>query len=100
MVYLNKDDKIKDMEEIIKVFCEASTMKFNLEKTKALPISSKEHQRNIIEKRSMGENNQISAHVNLIKDGDAMRTLEAWVGNENIRSMGRKWNKTSRKSGT
>ena len=29
----------------------------------------------------MGENNQIPNHVNLIKDGDAMRTLGAWVGN-------------------
>ena len=29
----------------------------------------------------MGENNQIPDHVNLPKDGDAMRTLGAWVGN-------------------
>ena len=81
LVYLNKNDKIKDMEDIIGVFCKASTAKFNLEKTEALPIGSKEHQENIIKKRSMGENNQIPDHVNLIKDGDAMRTLGAWVGN-------------------
>ena len=29
----------------------------------------------------MGENNQIPDHVNLIKDGDTMRMLGAWVGN-------------------
>ena len=81
LIYLNKNDKIKDMEDIIEVFCKASTAKFNLEKTEALPIGSKEHWENIIKKRSMGENNQIPDHVNLIKDGDAMRTLGAWVGN-------------------
>ena len=38
----------------------------------------------------MGENNQIPDHVNLIKDGDTMRTLGAWVGNRiNIEE---KWN--------
>ena len=45
------------MEDIIEVFCKASTAKFNLEKTEALPIGSKEHRENIIKKRSMGENN-------------------------------------------
>ena len=33
-VYLRKQDKIKDMENIIKMFCEASTAKYNPGKQK------------------------------------------------------------------
>ena len=37
LVYLNKKDKIKDLEEIIKEFCMASTAKFNMEKNQSAP---------------------------------------------------------------
>ena len=40
LVYLNKGDKIKDLEKMIKEFCIASIAKFNFEKIDALPIGS------------------------------------------------------------
>ena len=89
-VYLNKGGKIKHMEEITKDFCKASTTKFNLEKTEALPIGSKEHQKKVIEVRRMNEY-RIPNHITLIKDKEPMRTLGAWVENEV--TIEEKWNK-------
>src|SRR5882672_6239223 len=37
LVYLGSNDKFSDLEEIINLFCRASTACFNMEKTIALP---------------------------------------------------------------
>ncbi|KIM34726.1 hypothetical protein M413DRAFT_37372, partial [Hebeloma cylindrosporum] len=80
LVYLRKDDDFKILEEILARFCMASTAKFNLDKTEYLPIGEKDFRKEVVENRKVG-NNRIPPGVRIIKDGDAMRTLGAWVGN-------------------
>lgn len=79
-VYLRKQDRIKDMENIIEVFCDASTAKYNLEKTEVLSIGTREHRERVLRNRDMGKGNIIPGHVKLMKDR----------ANVNTRSMNRK----------
>lgn len=82
LVYLNKQDKTKDLEKIIKEFYIVSTAKFNLEKTEVLPIGSLQYRKDLVETRQMGDGgNKIPTCIKLIKDGELMRTLGFWVGN-------------------
>jgi hypothetical protein len=88
LVYLSEKDDIKKLEEIIDTFCKASTAKFNMEKTEYLPIGSKEFRKKLITERTMGEN-KIEEKIKIIKEGESMRTLGAWVGN--YRDDGIQW---------
>ena len=85
LVYLGKNDKFKDLEDIINLLCRASTAQFNMEKTEALPIGIPEHRNKIITERILGANtNKIPKYVCLIKYGEPMRNLGMWVGNDII----------------
>ena len=88
LVYLKKTDNLNELREIIETFCRASTARFNMEKTEYLPIGSKEYRKSVIESRKFGEN-EIEENVKIVKDGEAMRTLGAWVGNETNANL--KW---------
>ena len=82
LVYLNKGDKIKDLEKIIKEFCMTSMAKFNLERLEVLPIGSMQYREALADTRQMGrEDNVVPAYIRLIKDGELMRMLGSWVGN-------------------
>jgi len=37
LVYLGKNDKFRDLEDIINLFCRASTAQFNMEKNRSTP---------------------------------------------------------------
>jgi len=92
LVYLGKTDKFKDLEDIINLFCGASTAHLSMEKMEALPIGTPEHRNKVITKRSLGAStNKIPEYIHLIKDAKPMRTLGSWVGN-NI-TIENKWNK-------
>jgi hypothetical protein len=81
LVYLNEKDNLNTLNEILDTFCKASTAKFNTEKTEYLPIGSKEYRQSVIRTKKLG-NIQIEPTAKIIKEGQAMRTLGAWVGNE------------------
>jgi len=71
LVYLGKNDRFSNLEEIINLFCNVSTACFNMEKTEALPIGTPEHRNRVITRRILGENtNKLPEHVRLIKDGE------------------------------
>ena len=80
LVYLNEKDKFKDLEEIIDLFCLASTARFNQEKTEYLPVGTKEFRMKVEETREIC-GKRLNDQDNLIRDGQALRTLGAWVGN-------------------
>jgi ribonuclease HI/exonuclease III len=90
LVYLGKDDDMKVLKQVIDRFCLASTAKFNIEKTECLPLGNKQQREKIINTRKMGVN-VIEGDIKIIKDGECMRTLGAWVGNGDGRVD--KWNK-------
>jgi len=80
LVYLNKNDDMTILDQIIDTFCAASTAKFNIDKTEILPVGKSEFRKEMIENRRMG-NNDISNDKKIIKEGESMRTLGSWVGN-------------------
>ena len=89
---MEKNDRFSNLEEIINLFCNASTACFNMEKTEALPIGTPKHRNRVITRRILGENtNKLPEHIRLIKDGEPMRTLGLWIGNNIV--IEDKWNK-------
>ena len=63
-----------------------------MEKTEALPIGTPEYRNKVITERVLGaDTNKIPEYVCLIKDGEPMRMLGLWIGN-NI-TIEDKWNK-------
>jgi len=63
-----------------------------MEKTEALPIGTPKYRNKVITERILGEDtNKIPEYVHLIKDGEPMRTLGLWIGNNVI--IEDKWNK-------
>ena len=81
LVYLKESDNLNELRNIIDTFCKASTARFNMEKTEYLPIGNKEYREKVIRTRKFG-NNKIENNVKIIKEGEAMRTLGSWVGND------------------
>jgi len=83
LVYMNKEDDLKTLTSILDKFCIGSTAKFNLEKTEYLPIGSKAHREKIATSRTLNElpSNTCVDGTRIVKDGESMRTLGAFVGN-------------------
>ncbi len=83
LVYVNERDDLNTLENAIKVFCTASTAKFNNDKNEYLPIGTPEFRKRFYESRKLNDKpgNTISPELRIVKDGEAMRTLGAWVGN-------------------
>ena len=83
LIYQNAKDDIKELQEIIKVFCIASKAKFNIEKTEYLPVGKKDYRKTLETTRKINDipGNTIPDNINIIKEGQTMRTLGAWVGN-------------------
>jgi len=84
LVYMNKTDKKQILENIINTFCKASIAKFNKEKTEILPVGSEKYRKIVIEKRqtSESEEDKISEEIQIVKDGEALRTLGSYMGNK------------------
>jgi len=57
LVYMNKKDDNKILEQTIRNFCKVSTAKFNNEKSEILPIGTKEYRNNIIKTRTINKTN-------------------------------------------
>lgn len=83
LIYLNKNDDKKVLDECLNIFCAASTAKFNKEKTEYLPFGSEEHRKELIETRKLNEieGNGIEPTAKIIKDKESMRQLGGRVGN-------------------
>jgi exonuclease III len=81
LIYTTTVDDIDEIDNTIKLFCLASTAKFNEEKTEFLPIGKKEYRINLITTRKINESYTIPPERTIIQEGSPMRTLGAWVGN-------------------
>ena len=90
LVYLGKDDSIITLNNTLDIFCRASTAKFNIDKTEILPVGKKEFRQKMIQERKMGQNN-IPDNIKIVKYGESMRSLGAWVGNAKNDSL--QWEK-------
>jgi len=87
LVDMNKNDNKETLA--IKNFCEVSTAKFNDEKSEILPMGTKEYRDNMIRMRTMNKttNNKIDQAIRIVEDKDSLRTLGAYIGNNNETSI-------------
>ncbi len=81
-VYLSESDNFEDLQTILDKWCRAARARFNVEKTDILPVGTPEFRSELAERRSqttLGES--IPASVRIVKDGELIRSLGAWIGN-------------------
>jgi ribonuclease HI/exonuclease III len=81
VVYLGENDKLDDLLKTLDKWCKVSGAKFNKEKTEILPIGNKTHRNKIVtERRLTPQDSAIDISVQITKDGEAIRSLGAWIG--------------------
>ncbi|KAF6760826.1 hypothetical protein DFP72DRAFT_804563 [Ephemerocybe angulata] len=81
-VYLAEDDDFNDLTMILEKWCIASGAKFNVGKTEIIPIGDAEYRKEVISTRkSRDDSSQIPDSIHIAKDGEPVRALGAFVGN-------------------
>ena len=82
-LYLDKEDRFDHIETILKTWCDVSGAKFNIEKTEIIPIGTATHRTRVITQRKINPNDNapLDQRIRIAKDGDAVRLLGAWIGN-------------------
>lgn len=71
------------IQDILKLWCETSGAKFNLNKTEILPIGSKEHRAATIRNRRLNDDDDPwEDKIRIAEDGNPIRSLGAWIGND------------------
>jgi len=90
--FLSEDDNMEDLQIILTKWCNASTAKFNIQKTEVIPIGTQEHRAKVIETRRVKDSyEEIPNNIHIARDGEPVRILGSWVGNkidnENIWSV-------------
>ena len=82
-LYLNENDSFDLVEPILLEWCEASGAKFNIEKTEIIPIGKQEHRQAVVNTRKINslDHSQLDERIHIAKEGEAVRSLGAWIGN-------------------
>jgi hypothetical protein len=105
-IYLSEENSFNKLNEILTDWCMALVAKFNINKTEIIPIGLREHQDRVIESRRFGlDNSPIPSNIRIAKQGELIRALGAFVGNnvsqsrhqpmtiERVREKLEKWNR-------
>lgn len=82
-VYLSSHNKFDTVERLLTDWCKVSGAKFNIEKTEIIPIGSVAHRREVVNTRRIHpeDENTLDARIHIARDGEAVRSLGAWIGN-------------------
>jgi ribonuclease HI/exonuclease III len=82
VVYLNAKDTYADLNKVLERWCIASGAKFNTSKTELIPIGPKNYRERVTNQRRWNqEDTPIPQQVRIAQDGDAVRSLGAFIGN-------------------
>ena len=83
VLYLSAKDSLKTTTKTLDKWCEALGAKFNKEKMEIIPIGKKAHREKVIQTWKINPEDQpIDNDIHIAEDGEAIRSLRAWVGNE------------------
>jgi hypothetical protein len=78
--YLSEKDKYSDLDAILCIWCTASGAKFNISKTRMIPIGTVAYRKHVVETRKISpEQPELPAHVNIAKDGSATICLDVFL---------------------
>ena len=81
-VFLEEADDIRDLQDILSQWCESSRSKLNIEKTEVIPLGNSAQRRETLNERKTNESGmEIPSHIHIAKDGEPVRILGAWLGN-------------------
>ena len=82
-LYLSREDRFDHAQAILDEWCQVSGAKFNIEKMEIILISSNAHRQQVIRTRKVNQDNvaTLNERVKIAEDGDAVRSLGAWIGN-------------------
>ncbi len=108
ILYLSKCDRFDTVERVLNNWCAVSGVKFNIEKMEIILIGTTEHRITVGTSRKINQDNsrQLDNQIRIAKDGDAVRSLGAWIGNkakdltpweitlDKIKKKLKLWNKT------
>ena len=82
VLYLSAEDSYDDTLNSLDKWCKVSGAKFNQDKTEIIPIGTKAHRKNVVRTRKLNPNDRrIPEDVHIAQDGEAIRSLGAWIGN-------------------
>ena len=83
MVYLDKSDDIKTLEEYaLEPWCEVSGAAFNIAKTEIIPIGTSKYRTNLISSRRINPRCEpIQQNIKIATEGQPVRVLGVWIGN-------------------
>lgn len=82
-LYMSKNDRFDTVETLLTSWCEVLGAKFNIEKTEIIPIGTREHHLRVVNTRKINPEDTapLDAQIRVAKDGEAIRSLGAWIGN-------------------
>ncbi|KAI4293696.1 hypothetical protein K525DRAFT_214314, partial [Schizophyllum commune Loenen D] len=81
-VYMRKSDDWADLHGLLTKWCKASKAKFNIDKTKILPIGSPEYRQEVIRTRKISPTQDpIPDKIEFVPDGTGERSLGCIIGN-------------------
>jgi len=81
-VFLSENDSMTALQSILAKWCRVAGAKFNIEKTKIIPLGNQEQRQEMIESRKINDNDPtIPEHIRIAKEGEPVRILGAWLGN-------------------
>ncbi|KAM5543385.1 hypothetical protein V8D89_002970, partial [Ganoderma adspersum] len=81
-VYLSSDDDFAELQCILNTWCSAAKARFNIGKTEIIPIGTVEFRENMARTyRLTGAWNNYPRGVHMAGEGNAIRILGAWLGN-------------------
>ncbi|CDO76071.1 hypothetical protein BN946_scf184814.g4 [Trametes cinnabarina] len=105
--FLGEDDKYQDLQKVLDTWCGAAKARFNIKKTEIIPIGTAEFRKSVIDDyKQHGRWKDYPLNVHVMEDGEPVRILGAWLGNnldnaeiwlpriEKIRSTLEKWTRS------
>ena len=83
-IFLNEYDSLDNVQENLDHWCTVSGAHFNIDKTEIVPIGTEEYRKKVIDTRKINQHDVVplDPRINIAKDGEAIRSLGAWIGNK------------------
>ena len=82
-LFISETDRLDTVHKILDRWCKISGAKFNVEKTEIIPIGSEHYRQSVIDTRKINnlDIEPINDRIHIAADGEAIRSLGAWIGN-------------------
>ena len=82
-LFLSEHDRLDTVQETLDHWCMVSGAKFNIEKTEIVPIGSEDFRARVSNTRKINPQDlePLDACIHIAVDGEAIRSLGAWIGN-------------------